>query len=141
MFKEVFLKNRHEDNHECFDKDEYAERHILPDSLIKGVLGVSDGKESTHNARDLGSIPGSGRSPGEGNGYALQYFCQENSRDRGVWWATVHGVAKSQTVGLWCWNRLIYGIIRKSRNRFNYISIWCIPIVTGILLQKMWLSM
>ena len=73
MFKEVFLKNRHEDNHECFDKDGYAERHILPDSLIKGFLGVSDGKESTHNARDLGSIPGSGRSPGEGNGYALQY--------------------------------------------------------------------
>ena len=51
------MKNRHEDNHECFDKDEYAERHILPDSLIKGFLGVSDGKESAHNAGDLGSIP------------------------------------------------------------------------------------
>ena len=53
------MKNRHEDNHECFDKDEYAERHILPDSLIKGFLGVSDGKESAHNAGDLGLIPGS----------------------------------------------------------------------------------
>ena len=96
------MKNRHEDNHECFDKDEYAERHILPDSLIKGFLGVSDGKESAHNAGELGSIPGSGRSPGEENGYALQYSCQENSMDRGACWAIAHGVAKRQTVGLWC---------------------------------------
>ena len=44
-----------------------------------------------------GSIPGSGRSPGEGNGNPLQYSCLENSMDRGVWWATVQGVAKSQT--------------------------------------------
>ena len=42
-------------------------------------------------------IPGSGRSPGEGNGYPLQYSCLENSMDRGVWQATVHGVVKSQT--------------------------------------------
>ena len=46
---------------------------------------------------DLGSIPGMGRSPGEGNGNALQYSCLENSMDRGAWWAIVHGVAKSQT--------------------------------------------
>ena len=45
----------------------------------------------------LGLIPGSGRSPGEGNGYLLQYSCLENSIDRGAWWATVHGVAKSWT--------------------------------------------
>ena len=44
----------------------------------------------------LRSIPGSGRSPGEGNGFSLQYSCPENSVDRGVWRATVHGVAKSQ---------------------------------------------
>ena len=49
------------------------------------------------NAGDLGSISGLGRSPGEGNGYPLQYSCLENSRDRGGWQATVHGVAKSQT--------------------------------------------
>ena len=49
------------------------------------------------NAGDLGSIPGPGRSPGEGNGYPLQYSCLENSTDRGTWWATVHGVAKSPT--------------------------------------------
>ena len=46
---------------------------------------------------DLGSIPGSGRSPGEGNGNPLQYSCLENPMDGGVWWATVHGVSKSWT--------------------------------------------
>ena len=59
-----------------------------------GFPGGSDGKESTCNAGDLGLIPGSGRFPGEGNGYPLQYSCLENGMDRGVWWATVHGVAK-----------------------------------------------
>ena len=49
------------------------------------------------NARDEGSIPGSGRSPGGGNGNPLQYSCVGNPMDRGVWGATVHGVAKSQT--------------------------------------------
>ena len=50
-----------------------------------------------HNAGDLGLIPGLGRSPGEGNGYPLQYSCLENSMGRGTWWATVHGVTKSWT--------------------------------------------
>ena len=54
-------------------------------------------KASTYNAGDLGSIPGSGRSPGEGNGNPLQYPCLENRMDGGAWWATVHGVAKSWT--------------------------------------------
>ena len=49
------------------------------------------------NAGDTGSIPGSGRSPGEGNDNPLQYYCLENPKDRGVWWVTVHGAAKSQT--------------------------------------------
>ena len=52
------------------------------------------GKESAHSSGDLGSIPGSGRSPGKGNGNPLQYPWLENSMDRGVCWATVHGVAK-----------------------------------------------
>ena len=47
--------------------------------------------------RDIGSIPGSGGSLGGGNGNLLHYSCLENSIDRGAWWATVHGVAKSQT--------------------------------------------
>ena len=59
--------------------------------------GGSDGKESGCNAGDPGLIPGSVRSHGEGNGYPLQYFCPENPMDRGAWWSTVHGVAKSQT--------------------------------------------
>ena len=49
--------------------------------------GGSNGKESTCNAGDLGSIPGLGRSPGEGNGYSFQYSCLENSMDRGAWQA------------------------------------------------------
>ena len=62
-----------------------------------GFPGGSDGKESACNAVDLGSIPGSGGSPGGGNGYSFQYSCLENSMDRGVWQATVHGAAKSRT--------------------------------------------
>ena len=59
--------------------------------------GSSEGKESAFNAGDLGSIPGWGRSPGEGNGNPLQYSCLENSMDRGAWWATIHRVAQSWT--------------------------------------------
>ena len=53
--------------------------------------------DSVGDARDVGSIPGLGRSPGEGNGYPVQYSCLKNSMDRVAWWATVHGAAKSQT--------------------------------------------
>ena len=63
----------------------------------KGFPGDSDGKASACNAEDLGSIPGLGRSPGEGNGTPLQYSCLENPMDRGAWWAAVHGVARSRT--------------------------------------------
>ena len=67
----------------------------LPSFL--GFPGTSDGKKSTCNAGDMGSICGSGRSPGEENGYPLQYSCPENSMDRGAWQAIVHGAAKSWT--------------------------------------------
>ena len=60
----------------------------------KGFPGNSDSKESAHNAGDQGLIPGSGRSPGEGNGNPLQYSCLENPMDRGAWQATVHGVSR-----------------------------------------------
>ena len=69
----------------------------MEEILRLGFPGDSDGKESACNAGDLGSIPGSGRSPGEGNGYPLQYSCLENPMDRVAWQATVHGVTKSQT--------------------------------------------
>ena len=59
--------------------------------------GGSNGKASVYIAGDPGSIPGLGRSLGEGNGNPLQYYCLENSMDRGAWQATVHGVSKSWT--------------------------------------------
>ena len=59
--------------------------------------GGSDGKEFACNTGDLGSTPGSGRSPGESNDNPLQYSCLGNLIVRGVWWATVPGVTKSQT--------------------------------------------
>ena len=62
-----------------------------------GFPDGSNGKESAHNAGDLGSIPGSGRSLGGGYGNILQYSCLENSMDRGAWWATVYGVVENQT--------------------------------------------
>ena len=65
----------------------------------RGFSGISDSKESSHNARDLGLIPGSGRSPEEGNSNPLQYSCLENPMDRGAWRATVHRVTKSH-IGL-----------------------------------------
>ena len=63
----------------------------------QGFPGGSDSKESACNMGDLGSIPGSGRSPGEGHGNLLQYSCLENPMNGGEWWATVQGVARSQT--------------------------------------------
>ena len=66
--------------------------------VLQGFLVGSDGKESACNAGDPSLIPGMGRSPGEGNGHPLQYSYLENSMDRGAWWATIHGVAKS-----WPW--------------------------------------
>ena len=56
-----------------------------------GFPGSSDGKESACSAGKWASVPGLGRSPGEGNGYPLQYSCFENSMDRGAWWAVVQG--------------------------------------------------
>ena len=75
-------------NIELFDRD--------PSPCV-GFPGGSEGKVSACNAGVLGSIPGSGRSPGEGNGTPLQYSCLENPTDRGTWRATVLEVAKSQT--------------------------------------------
>ena len=64
--------------------------------MILAYPGGSDGKESACNAGGLDSIPGLGRSLGEGNGNPLQHPCLENPMERGAWWAAVHGVAKSQ---------------------------------------------
>ena len=72
-------------------------RYRLPTPVFWGFPHGSDGKESTCNARDLGLIPGLGRSPGGGHGNPLQYSFQENPMDWGAWRATFHGVTKSQT--------------------------------------------
>ena len=66
-------------------------------TTLLGFPGSLDGKASSYNVGDLGLIPGSARSPGEGNGNPLQYSCLENPMDWGTWWATVHGIAKSPT--------------------------------------------
>ena len=64
---------------------------------IRGFPGGAEVKTSACNVGDLGSIPGSGISPGEGNGTPVQYSCLENPMDGGAWWAPYHGVAKSRT--------------------------------------------
>ena len=68
---------------------------VLPaTNLVNGFPDSSVGKESACNAGDLCSFPGSGRSPGEGNGNPLQYSYLENPMDRGIWQATVYGVTR-----------------------------------------------
>ena len=82
-----------------FRKSTYFQGSLGSPHLLKVTEfpGGSEVKASACNAGDLGSTPGLGRSPGEGNGNPLQYSCLENPMDRGAWRATVHGVAKSQT--------------------------------------------
>ena len=64
--------------------------------VVKGSQVALVLRNPPANAREMGSIPVSGRSPGEGNGNPLQYFCLENPKDRGAWWATVHGIKTEQ---------------------------------------------
>ena len=77
--------------HSCFETPNWE---ILG---WQALPGDSEVKTSAWNAGDLGSIPGLGRSPGERNGNPLQYSCLENPVEGGAWWATVHGISKSQT--------------------------------------------
>ena len=74
----------------------YVQHYIVYGPSPKAQL-VKNQPANVEDTRDVGSIPGSGRSPGEGNGNLLQYSSLENPMDRGVWRAAVHGVAKSQT--------------------------------------------
>ena len=85
--------------HFCFIN--ISQYNDYPLGYIKNFLGglvVKNSPDNAGAARDMVSIPGSGRSPGEGNGNPLQYSCLENLMDRGAWWATVHGAAKSWTL-------------------------------------------
>ena len=98
--------------------------------VLLGFLGGSYGKEPDCNARDLGSIPGSERSLREGNDYPLQYFCLENSMNRGAWWAAVYRVANSRTWWLTntYWASYLYILIRESQLGWHL----------SILLMIMW---
>ena len=69
----------------------------MPPISLRGFRGGSVVKNPPASAGEAGSVPGSGRSPGEGNGNLLQFSCLENPMDRGAWWAIVHGVTKSLT--------------------------------------------
>ena len=82
----------------------------MPASRKEGMLlpYSSNGKESACNAGDQGSIPGSGRYPGEVNGYPFHYSCPENPTDRGSWQATVHGVTELDTTEQLCIYIYIY---------------------------------
>ena len=86
--------------------------------------GGSDGKESAYNVGDPSWMPGLGRSPEEGNGNPFQYPCQENSMDRGVWQATVHGVAESDMTEWHTYNYLLACIVS---NDMCYHSIFVHP--------------
>ena len=90
----------------------------------KGFPGGSDGKEFTCNAGDLGSISGSGRAPGEGNGYPLQCSCLENPMDRGAWWAIIHGVAKHRT---WLKRLNLRGLYSLAPYAFSLILAFLFP--------------
>ena len=72
-----------------------TKKYLFTLSLVGFPCGL-DGKEPAYKAGDAGSIPGSGRSPGEANGYLLHHSCLENPMDRRAWRATAHGIAKSQ---------------------------------------------
>ena len=102
------------------------------------MLGFSHSsvcKESACNVGDIssaGSIPGSGRSPGEGHGNPLQYSCLENPMDRGAWWITVHRVAKSWTWLKWLSSRTTE-VIKKIKNQ-RILDAW----LTTFLMNKDW---
>ena len=72
--------------------------HYIALSTSQVALVVKNPSANAGDIRDVDSIPGSGRSPGDGNGNPLQYSCLENSMDRGAWWAAVYGVSQSQTL-------------------------------------------
>ena len=88
-----------------------TELYSLTEVLIQYMQGGVFGFPAGSDGRKPGSIPGSGRSPGEGNGNPLQYACLENSMDGGAWWATVHGGHKvSDTTERLHFTLLLWGL-------------------------------
>ena len=99
-----------------------------------GFSGSSGSKESACKAGDSSSIPGLGRSPGEGNGKPLQYCCLGNSMDREAWRATVHGVAKTQDMTEW-----LTHFTHTSSGTISFWSSLAMYLVIAILLKKAFL--
>ena len=108
---------------------------------LKSFPGGSESKESAYNAGGLGSVPGSGRSPGGGSENPLQYSGRENSMDRRAWWATVHGITKRNLKGIGSPFSNALSMLNKSKtkqalkNKDNLKGLWlrqaqewrCIP--------------
>ena len=123
---DIIMRLIWQSNEKILNKSESSSQLIM---IFLLVPGGSDGKASAYNAGDPGSIPGSGRSPGEGNGNPLQYSCLENPMDGGAWWATVHGVAESWTrlsdftSSLWEQNNTVLSIRRHFVSMYQIIEI------------------
>ena len=121
--------------------------HIQFSSTQLGLPGVSDGKESAWNAGDPGSIPGSGRFPGEGNDNSLQYSSLENSMDKGAWWGPVHGFAKSQTLLSNYYFQLIalfilkYVFVSKCSETFENVAVFEYWILSNIWIIRYYLCL
>ena len=94
----------------------------LPRQELHGTMGVSSWQNPPANAGDKGSVPGSGRSPGERSGNALQHSCLENPLNRGAWWATVHGVAKDLDTTWWLNNN----------NSKTSMSLFCLSLLFNL---------
>ena len=97
-----------------------------------GVLGCSAGKNLPANVGDVGLIPGSGRSPGEGNANPLQYSCLGNPMDRGAWRATVHGVTKELGMTYWVNNKI--------KISFTLVLILCKVEYSGFGARQTWIQ-
>ena len=100
----------------------------------KVTLAVKNPPGNTGDTRDMGSIPGSGRSPGGGHGNPLQWSCLENPMDGGAWWATVYGVTQSRTQLKWLSSILIKCQRKFQKKRKHLTSIW--PIKRCYLPEK-----
>ena len=94
---------------------------------LRGSPCSSVSKESACSARDLGSIPGLGRSPGEGNGNPLQYPCLENLMDRGTWWIAVHGVTKRNLVDCSPWGPKEWGTTERLTHTLTLTKVKALP--------------
>ena len=103
-------------------------------SLFYMVLMVKNLPAGEGDIRDMGSIPGSERSPGGGNGNPFKYSCLENALDRGAWQSTVHRVAKSQTLLKWLSMHALFHTL----GNWGSVSFFHLPEVTQFIISRAW---